>query len=101
MTKNIIYAAFASLLLTPLVAVSQDEETDSDEAVFDPMEQTVPVADENILPAPMLEETPNEASEERLLEEFSRYRRLLQEGTLDEADIALKHDGLSCRRHAS
>ena len=90
MTKNIIYAAFASLLLTPLVAVSQDEETDSDEAVFDPMEQTVPVADENILPAPMLEETPNEVSEERLLEEFSRYRRLLQEGTLDEADIAAK-----------
>jgi len=90
MTKNITYAALASLLLTPLVAASADPETGSDEVLIDPMEQTVPVADEDALSEPTPEAMPDEVSEEQLLTEFARYRKLIQEGTLDEADIAAK-----------
>jgi tetratricopeptide (TPR) repeat protein len=89
MTKNITYAALASLLLTPLIAASQDEEAVSDD-VFDPLQQSVPVADEETLMEPLPEPTPSEVSEERLLAEFARYRILIQEGTLDEADVAAK-----------
>lgn len=90
MTKNITYAALASLLLTSLNAAAQDVETDSTDLVIDPLEQTVPVADEETLPEPTPEPLPDEVSEERLLAEFNRYRTLIQEGTLDEADIAAK-----------
>ena len=86
MTKTTTYTAFALLLLTPLVATSQDEVADSDDVGVDPLEQTVPVADEDALPEPQQDEV----SEERLLTEFARYRVLLQEGTLDEADVAAK-----------
>ncbi len=89
MTKYITYAALASLLLTPLIAASQDEETINDDFV-DPLEQSVPVADEELLTEPLPEPTPDEVSEERLLAEFARYRILIQEGTLDEADVAAK-----------
>lgn len=90
MTKNITYAALAALLLTSLNAAAQDEETDSTAPVSDPFEQTVPVADEEILPESTPEPLTDEVSEERLLAEFARYRTLIQEGTLDEADIAAK-----------
>jgi len=90
MTKNTTYTAFALLLLTPLFATAQDEETDSNDVVIDPLEQTVPVADVGVLPEPAPDPQPNEVSEERLLTEFARYRVLLQQGTLDEADIAAK-----------
>jgi len=74
-------------MLAPLVATSQDEDEDvvADEFAG-PMEQTVPVADEVVAPAPQ----PDVVTEERLLEEFARYRRLIQSGTLDEADVAAK-----------
>jgi tetratricopeptide (TPR) repeat protein len=75
------------MLLMPLATFAQDEETAAPE-LAGPLDQVVPVADEEIpdetvaaAPAP---------SEELLLEEFSRYRRLFQQGTLDEADIAAK-----------
>lgn len=90
MTKNTTHTVLALLLLTPLLAVAQDEETDSDDIVVDPMEQTVPVAEEDVLPESIPEPQPEEVSEERLLTEFARYRVLLQQGTLDEADIAAK-----------
>lgn len=90
MTKNITYAALASLLLTPLIAAAQDEETDSADVVVDPMEQTVPVADEDTSPESAPEPVPEDVDEEQLLAEFARYRTLLQEGTLDAADIAAK-----------
>jgi len=72
-------------MLAPLVATSQDEDVVADEFTG-PMEQTVPVADEVVAPAPQ----PDVVTEERLLEEFARYRRLIQSGTLDEADVAAK-----------
>ena len=57
-----------------------------------PVDQTVPVADEPTLPEadPDTSAEADEVSEEKLLEEFQRYRLLLSEGTLDEADIAAK-----------
>jgi tetratricopeptide (TPR) repeat protein len=114
MTKNTTHATLAILLLTSLVAFAQDEEQIDggaiDAEVFgpefvDPGEQTVPVADgvadESALTeeAPVLpreealrgvEYDPDATPEERLLAEFSRYRKLLQEDTLDEADSAAK-----------
>jgi len=72
-------------MLVPLVATSQDEDSRVDEIVG-PLEQTVPVADEVVPPAPQ----PGVVTEDQLLEEFARYRRLLQSGTLDEADVAAK-----------
>ncbi len=85
MTNKIRYFAFVSLLLMPFTATSQDEDAESDE-MAGPFEQTVPVADEVASPPPQ----PGVVTEEQLLEEFARYRRLLQAGTLDEADIAAK-----------
>ena len=72
-------------MLVPLVATSQDEDSVADD-ITDPMEQSVPVADEVAPPA----RKANVVTEEQLLEEFARYRRLIQEGTLDEADVAAK-----------
>jgi len=85
MTNRISYLAIVSLMLTPLAATSQDEDTGADEIVG-PFEQTVPVADEVAPPAPQ----PGGVTEERLLEEFAHYRRMLQSGTLDEADVSAK-----------
>lgn len=82
MIKKLPYAVFAALILTPIVAGAQDPE------VADPTEQVVPVAEED--PAPEQSATGREADEERLLEEFARYRRMVQEGILDEADITAK-----------
>jgi len=78
MIKKTSYTAFAFLLLSPFFAAAQDEEIDDDDIVVDPMEQTVPVADEEVLPKPQQDEV----SEEQLLEEFARYRVMLQQGTL-------------------
>ncbi len=82
MIKKLPYATFTALILLPLAAGSQDLE------LAGPPEQLVPVAEED---AP-LEQIPESSgsNEERLLEEFARYRRLIQEGILDEADIAAK-----------
>jgi len=81
------YVALASLLLTPIVAAGQEDSTEFDE-LAGPLEQTVPVAEEDV--SVDSEPDPTVVTEERLLEEFARYRRLIQEGTLDEADIAAK-----------
>ena len=67
----------------------------------DPAEQSVPVADDETeseetatsgidAPSVSIEIDPNATDEERLLAEFDRYRRLLSDGILDEADIAAK-----------
>lgn len=72
MTRIITYATFILVLLMPLAALAQEDDV---------------VADEGALPEADASE---EITEELLLAEFARYRRLLQEGTLDEADIAAK-----------
>jgi tetratricopeptide (TPR) repeat protein len=82
MIKKLPYAAFAALILMPFAAGAQDVENAG------PMEQTVPVAEEDTPTEEIAAD--REENEERLLEEFARYRRLLQEGTLDEADVTAK-----------
>ncbi len=73
--------------MLPFVAVAEDEDLSTVE--FDnPLDQTVPVADEPAQAEPDAE--PEVISEEMLLEEFARYRRLISAGTLDEADITAK-----------
>lgn len=74
-----------SLLVISIASVSLAQQTD--EA---PDEQTVPVAEET--PDVVLaDEFANDLSEEeRLLLEFERYKRFIDEGSMDEADIAAK-----------
>jgi len=82
MIKKLPYAAFAALILMPLAAGAQDP------GLAGLTEQAVPVAEDD--PVPELADSGREADEERLLEEFARYRQMVQEGILDEADIAAK-----------
>ena len=75
-----------------LMALSVPATAQQDEDAF-PLDQTVPVADadpEEDLETAAPEPTPLEISEDMLYEEFARYRRLINEGTLDEADVAAK-----------
>lgn len=71
----------------PFVALAQEEGVAANEFESDPL-QTVPVADEDTLE--LLDTETNAVTEEQLTDEFARYRRLIGEGTLDEADIAAK-----------
>jgi len=80
MIKNKSYATIAFLMM-PIAAIAQEND------IIDPMEQTVPVADEDVQPTAATSGGP---SEEQLLEEFVRYRRLFDSGILDEADISAK-----------
>ena len=84
MSQITIYS-LATLLFSASVALAQDTEED-----VSPLDQVVPVADE--AEPELADETATEeiVTEERLLEEFARYRRMLSEGTLDEADVAAK-----------
>lgn len=85
MIKIKLYAALALLLTIPSVMFAEDDDADD---VVGPMDQTVPVADEVAL-----SETTAESagpSEEQLLTEFARYRRLFDDGILDEADVSAK-----------
>ena len=82
MIKKLPYAAFAALLSMPFAAGAQDP------ALAGPTEQVVPVAEDD--PVPEQPTPSHEEDEERLLTEFARYRQMVQEGILDEADIAAK-----------
>ncbi len=87
MTKYSTNAALLSLLIMPFVALAQDEDVAAGDFESDLL-QTVPVADEDTVE--LLDTETNVVTEEQLTDEFARYRRLIGEGTLDEADIAAK-----------
>ena len=76
----------ALLLILSTAQASQAGQSDADEEVS-PLDQVVPVADDDVQTATDQEEI---VTEERLLKEFVRYRRLLSEGSLDEADVTAK-----------
>lgn len=80
MIKIIKSVTFVSVLLLPIAALAQ-------EANVIPQDQPVAISNEGAL---LDTEASDEIIEDQLLSEFARYRRLLQEGTLDEADIAAK-----------
>ncbi len=90
MVKTVKYIALLLVLFTAHVGRAQQVEID-DEA--SPLDQVVPVADDDTDYVEIDIGVNDEEiliGEERLLSEFGRYRRLLQEGSLDEADIAAK-----------
>jgi tetratricopeptide (TPR) repeat protein len=87
MTKKSTSATLFALFILPLLAIGQDEDGSSEDFV-DPTEQSVPVADETVVQGPEPEAIAGD--EEQLVEEFARYRQMVQEGSLDEADIAAK-----------
>lgn len=91
MTTTKSHVAPLVFLMLPFAVVAQDNELPADD-FESPLDQTVPVADEQpeMLPAAPPQAAPEEATEEHLLDEFARYRRLVATGTLDEADIAAK-----------
>lgn len=116
MIKIKTFTAVTCLLLAPVLACGQDEEQTADPAVDseamgteamgtetmgpeamgpefrDPGEQSVPVADEPAV-ADELRGTavdPDATDEQRLQAAFTRYRKLINEGTLDEADTVAK-----------
>jgi tetratricopeptide (TPR) repeat protein len=112
MIKIKTHAVLASLVLLSFVAVAEAQDPSTDELttdeiiadelttdelttdelttdeIIDPSEQTVAVAEEALPAVP--DDPLTAATEEQLLEEFARYRRLVQAGTLDEADNAAK-----------
>ena len=88
---NIIkYIALLLILFMAQVCLAQQVETDD---AATPLDQVVPVADDDADYVDQEISTNDQDKidgEERLLSEFARYRRLLNEGSLDEADIAAK-----------
>lgn len=85
------HTAALTVLLFSLPTLAQDSDDVIDDDAY-PMDQTVPVAEEEIPPdsdESVLDEN-EELTEEKLLSEFARYRLLVTEGTFDEADIAAK-----------
>ena len=84
MVNKITYIAL--LLVLSTAHASQARQSDADEDAS-PLDQVVPVAAEDVGAATGQEEI---ASEERLLQEFAKYRRLLSEDSLDEADVTAK-----------
>ena len=91
MNNNNTYVALVLLFVTPCVLLAE-EKLPASQGFDEPFEQTVPVAEE--IADEVATYIPQAASgaptEEQLVEEFNRYRGLIAEGTLDEADIAAK-----------
>ena len=85
-TKVLVLLPF---LATSAVVFAQQEDAPE---FISPMDQVVPVSDQG-LDAEQLEDdglSADELSEERLMQEFERYRRLVEEGAMDEADTSAK-----------
>lgn len=77
----------ASLLALSATAHSQEQPTADDEA--GPLDQTVPVAEETTSPAQ--EVAPAEQlTEQRMLQEFTRFQELMDEQNYDAADVSAK-----------
>ncbi len=81
----------AMLVVMTAVAAAHAQQVDPEDEAS-PLDQVVPVAEEGAeagqeLGAPPIDEL---SEEERMLEEFARYRRLINEGALDEADTSAK-----------
>ncbi len=90
MVKKIKYIALLFVFSTAQVTYALQADPDNETTTLD---QVVPVAEDDSDDADDvtgIDEDQDLIDEERLLNEFARYRRLLTEGSLDEADIAAK-----------
>ena len=101
MINNRPYVAFISFLLMPCLVSAQDTGTVTEDFA-DPFEQTVPVADEATAEVPAADPAadPDAVTEEKLFNEFDRYRKLINEGSLDTSRFwqirrLIKHVALS------
>lgn len=90
MTYRTKTAAMLFVLTAAVASHAQQVDPDDESG---PLDQVVPVADDGL----PVDTDPAElivagelTEEERLLEEFARYRRLIDEGALDEADTSAK-----------
>jgi len=86
--RNISPLSFAALLISLSMAASGQEQPGEDE-LANPLDQTVPVAEEEPATEPADEPAP-QITEEDLLREFTRFRELLAEQNYDEADASAK-----------
>ncbi len=86
MTRHFTHTAIVSVFLLPLVVNAQTQELEGEEMADAAPQDTAVVIDNSLASAAR----PHDISEEALLSEFARYRILIQQGTLDEADIAAK-----------
>ena len=88
MTSRFKYVAVLLAISAPFAGQAQQTGSDDESG---PLDQVVPVADES----PDAAAGPGPADDgltenQRLFMEFERYRRLVNEGTMDEADISAK-----------
>ena len=84
---------FVLLLLTWLGSVAAVAQSEPQAEEINPLDQTVPVADADTGDSgdgDTTDAVDSEAIEEDLLDAFARYRQLINEGTLDEADTVAK-----------
>ena len=92
MIRTISYLTLSVFTAFTLQALAQDNPATDEEALH-PLDQVVPVAEPDPDDEPTddaAEPTEQDLDEDMLYEEFARYRRLISEGTLDEADVAAK-----------
>lgn len=82
------YFALSLLLSIAVASHAQQDATDSDRT---PLDQVVPVAEENNDADGSIAATDDRLSDEqRLVIEFDRYKRLIDDGAMDEADTSAK-----------
>lgn len=86
--RNVSPLSFAALLVTLSMAANGQEQATEDE-LASPLDQTVPVAEEEPVAEPA-DVPEQQATEADVLREFARFRELLSERNYDEADISAK-----------
>lgn len=86
--RNITDPSLAVLLVLLSLAASGQEQQSADD-LASPLDQTVPVAEEAAA-AEALDTSEQQVTENEMLREFARFRRLLEERNFDEADISAK-----------
>ena len=86
--RNITDPILAVLLVLLSMAANGQEQQSADD-LASPLDQTVPVAEEEIA-AEAIDTGEQQITEDEMLREFARFRELLEERNFDEADISAK-----------
>ena len=85
---NITYPSLAVLLVLLSMAANGQEQQSADD-LASPLDQTVPVAEEETA-AEAIDAGDQQITEDEMLREFARFRQLMEERNFDEADISAK-----------
>ena len=86
--RNITYPSLAVLLVLLSMAANGQEQQSADN-LASPLDQTVPVAEEETV-AEATDAGEEQITEDEMLGEFARFRQLMEERNFDEADISAK-----------